>query len=63
MLGSLNVDEVYVAGCIAFAFVCLAVCLALLCTPIIIVVFEGLECTDDWSDEDDDDIEEEHMFN
>ena len=60
ILGSWDVNEVYVAGCIALAFVCLAVCLALLCTPII---FEGLECTDDWSDDDDDDVEKEHMFN
>ena len=63
MLGYLNLDEVYVAGFIAFAFVCLAVCLAIMCTPIIIAVYEGHCCTDDWSDDEDDGLEEEHMFN
>ena len=63
MLGFLNVDEVYIAGFIAFAFICLAVSLAILCMPIIFAVYEGDCCTDDWSDDEDDDVEEEHMFN
>ena len=63
MLGYLNLDEAYVAGFISFAFVGLAVCLAIICTPIIIEIHECHCCSDDWSDDEDDGLEEEHMFN
>ena len=56
-------DEAYVAGFISFIFVCLAVCLAFICTPIIIAIHEGHGCSDDWGDDEDDGLEEEHMFN
>ena len=56
-------DEPYVAGLISFIFVCFAVCLAFICTPIIIAIHEGDGCSNDWSDDEGDGLEEEHMFN
>ena len=63
MIGAWDADEIYVAWCIALAFLCFAVCLAFLVTPILIAVFDGLDCTDDEIDVEEDDVEKEHMFN